>query len=79
MQKWEYCEIELYYGMGVYGKVWFYKPDGKHKEIQLEKYGAGIAQLGLDGWEIVAASNHAAFDQSANNTVSYMLKRPLPE
>ena len=78
MQKWEYCEIELSYGMGVTGKAWFYKADGKHKEVQFEKYGSGLAQLGLDGWEVVAASNHAAFGQSTNNTVSYILKRPLP-
>ncbi len=77
MQKWEYCEIELSYDMGVSGKGWIYKPDGKHKELQFQKYGAGLAQLGLEGWEIVASSNHAAFGQSKSNTVSYMLKRPI--
>jgi len=79
MTKWEYCEIELQYGGGVWGQGWFYHTDGKHKEFEAPKYGKIIADLGLQGWELVAASTHASFTQTHANTVSYIFKRPLPE
>lgn len=79
MQKWEYCEVELTYGGGVLGKMWFYQKDGKHKELNLQKYGATFAELGLDGWELVAASTHAAFGQRNANSVSYIFKRSIQD
>lgn len=61
------------------GQMWIYQSDGKHKEIQLQKYGAAFADLGLQGWELAAASTHAAFGQAKANTVSYIFKRPIQE
>ena len=77
MQKWEYCEVEVTYGGGVTAQMWFYKPDGKHKELTRLKYGITFAELGLEGWELVSASTHAAFGQAKTNTVSYIFKRPI--
>jgi hypothetical protein len=79
MQKWEYCELELTYGGGVSAQLWFYQVDGKHKEERNLKYGVALAKLGLQGWEVVAASTHAAFGQAKANTISYIFKRPIKE
>jgi hypothetical protein len=38
-----------------------------------------MAQLGLDGWELVAASSRAAFGQTHANSISYIFKWPVRE
>jgi hypothetical protein len=77
--KWEYCELEIQYLGIINAKFWFYKPDGKYEQKTVAKYGAFMAQLGLDGWELVASSSHAAFGQTHENSISYIFKRPLKE
>jgi hypothetical protein len=74
---WEYCELEIQYGGQITAQCWIYDPDGKHKELPVSKYGATMAQLGRDGWELVAASAHAAFGQRHENSISYIFKRSL--
>ena len=79
MQKWEYCELEIQYRGVLFAQFWIYRPDGKHEEKPVPKYGTLMAQLGLVGWELVTSSEHAAYGQSHENTVSYIFKRPLAE
>ncbi|HEY5156928.1 MAG TPA: hypothetical protein VII93_03060 [Anaerolineales bacterium] len=48
-EKWEYCELEIQYRGQLFAECWIYKPDGKHENKPVPKYGALMAQLGLDG------------------------------
>jgi len=77
MQKYEYIEIEvLYLNTGVQAKGWRFDKDGKHTSIPIDKYGQAFAQLGLDGWELVAGGSHAFFGKDSG-AVSYFFKRPI--
>ena len=76
-EKWEYCELEIQYGGIMVSEGWIYKADGEHEKMKIAKYGATMAQLGLDSWELVASSSHARFGQSHENSISYIFKRPF--
>lgn len=81
MPKWEYCEVEVTIGgpiTGVHGESTFFKPDGKHTEKK-EKYGALLAQLGLEGWEVVAASARIESGLGSKHKIDYLLKRPISD
>jgi hypothetical protein len=79
MHKWEYCELEVTIGgplTGVKGTLWFLKPDGRHEE-QSGKYGQLIAQLGQNGWELVAASARIETGLGSKHKINYVFKRQL--
>lgn len=57
--KWEYCELiylgdsEEEYRLNFYGVV-----GGQHHAIRATVRGQTIAQLGIEGWELVTSSMH---------------------
>jgi hypothetical protein len=69
MQKWEYCTLTAANtDKGEY-KLLFYSATIKQGFlIKQEAWGQAIAQLGLDGWEVVSVNGNNLF-----------FKRPLPE
>lgn len=81
MQMWEYCELELAFGgpiTGNKGTSWVLKSDGKH--IQTEgDYGKMVARLGLEGWEVAAASARIATGVTGKHKINYLFKRPVLE
>lgn len=79
IDKWEYCELEIQYRGVLLAECWIYKTDGNHIKVPVPKYGATMAQLGLDGWELAASSAHAAIGQSHENSISYIFKRLIKE
>ncbi len=77
MTKWEYCELEVSYGMNITCQGWIYRENGVHEILASGKYGAILASLGTQGWELVTSSSHAELLQSKTSTVSYLFKRPV--
>ncbi len=70
MTKWEYCVIDI--SPEGQAKVVYLKPAGqKHRAEKVEEIYQVLAELGLDGWELV----------SHTQTISeyYTFKRALPE
>jgi hypothetical protein len=83
MQKWEYCRLSNRYNDEPF-VLTFYRPTGV-AEVQVKRDKSKgdhddndgrarcLAQLGLDGWELVGVLAHAYYPQSP-----YMwFKRPL--
>jgi len=78
MQKWEYREVEVTIGgplTGVQGHGWVFKSDGKHVEMS-GKHGVLFAQLGQEGWELVAASARIETGLGSKHKINYVFKRP---
>ena len=76
MTKWEYCELEVGMSGGVGpARLWHYKADGNHLEGQ-GKLGVVVANLGLEGWELVVASARARVALEPDR-INYVFKRPL--
>lgn len=78
MTIWEYCELEVTIGgplTGVRGELTIFKADGKHEEKN-GKYGQLLAQLGAEGWEVVAASARTQTGLGGGHKINYILKRP---
>jgi len=65
MIKWEYCHIYD-------GKVYFLRQDGQRIEIKDKN----IAQLGQEGWEMVAVSYHSIRSDWEDN-FPVIFKRPV--
>ncbi|MGB6679968.1 MAG: hypothetical protein WBF08_01415 [Candidatus Bathyarchaeia archaeon] len=82
MQKWEYCRLSLHGQDPVKAKAVFYKTDGKNTvDISPELTAADdvrdaaatyMAKMGLDGWELVSAS-----DTIGALEIVFYFKRPL--
>ena len=80
MQQWEYCEVEVTIGgplTGIHAQMWIFKSSGKHLQDE-GKYGTLLAQLGEQGWEVVAASARTETGLGGKHKINYLLKRPLP-
>ena len=79
MTKWEYLEVQVVSTLGArHGDATLFKPDGKHIQ-KSEKFGVFIAQLGLEGWELVAASPRGDTGVGNSNKMNYIFKRPVKE
>jgi hypothetical protein len=82
MQKWEYCEVEVTYRGPVEGTIlsgWIYRIDKKHIEFGGE-FGAVLADLGLQGWEMVTSNARVNLGFGGNyHKINYLFKRPLEE
>lgn len=72
---WEYCEIEVTFGLSITASCWIYRPDGEHEVRTVGKFGAMIAQLGLEGWEMVSYNSRSDFGKSQSRIASYVFKR----
>lgn len=74
MTKWEYCEVEI---ILLENNLYYYKTDGKHVKVN-GKFGALVAQLGEDGWEMVTAAEWAGPGILKDRRVlSVFFKRPI--
>ena len=79
MTKWEYLEVQVVSTLtGVHGEATLFKPDGKHIR-KSEKFGTLVAQLGLEGWELMAASARGDTGTGNSHKMNYVFKRPLKE
>ena len=79
MQKWEYVELEVEIGgplSGTRAHLWRFNVDGKHGENS-GKYGTLIAQLGQEGWEMVASSARTDTGLGGKHKINYVFKRPV--
>jgi hypothetical protein len=72
MQQWEYCEV-AWMPKQVMIHVYSSRENGTYEGVQKpEEWGALLAQLGADGWELVGVVPTRA----ATHTL-YYLKRPI--
>ena len=79
MQQWEYVELEVIFGgpiTGAKGHIVWFKPDGKHSD-KTDEYGKIIAQLGVEGWEVVASSARTDIRFGGKDKINYIFKRPM--
>lgn len=79
MAKWEYCELEITIGgplSGVQGEATVFKAEGQHV-VKKGRYGVLLAELGADGWEVVAASARTEAGMGSKHKIDYLLKREL--
>lgn len=65
MTKWEYCAIKSDAGLK------YFSPSAEHTTEESNDIHQTIAQLGLDGWELVGLTQIAP-----SNAVVYYFKRP---
>lgn len=79
MTKWEYLEVQVVSALtGLHGEATWFKPDGQHVK-RSGKFGLLLAQLGMEGWEMVAASGRGETGVAHDRKMNYVLKRPLKE
>ena len=74
MTKWEYCEIEVTIGgpiSGMKAEGWKFNANGKHVKFK-GKHGTLFADLGLNGWEIVASSARISSGLSSKHKINYI-------
>jgi hypothetical protein len=72
MQKWEYCEVRsLIENNKPVIEMRLFTPDGP-ETTPIESASSTIAELGLDGWEMVSAYR---FEESAG----FVFKRPVED
>ena len=80
LTKWEYVEVIVQYGgplTGITGHLTYFKPDKTIFE-RTDKYHALMAELGLEGWELVS-STITPVNAIGNRQITHMFKRALPE
>ncbi|NDJ74961.1 MAG: hypothetical protein GYB65_01770 [Chloroflexi bacterium] len=77
IQRWEYCEIRQEIAQGVMHRqyILFYHADETPDPISITNREKAIAQLGLEGWEMVGTSGSFMQDSSGFRV---FFKRPLP-
>jgi hypothetical protein len=65
-QAWEYCEIRQEIAQGVMHRqyILFYRVGEACEEVTITNREAAIAQLGLEGWEMVGTMGSFATDSS---------------
>lgn len=75
-QRWEYCELRQEIAQGVMHRqyILFYKAGEPSEEINLTNREHAIAQLGLEGWEMVGTSGSFMHDSSG---FRIFFKRPI--
>ncbi len=79
--KWEYCEIEEDIGgpiTGVHGKVTRFHSDGKHTSKE-GNFGSILANMGEEGWEVVASNARIEAGLGQHHKINYLLKRLIEE
>jgi hypothetical protein len=79
MTKWEYVEVQVVSSLsGPQGEATMFKPDGSHIK-RTDKFGLLLAQLGLEGWELVAACMRQEGAIAAIPKMNYTFKRAVKE
>jgi hypothetical protein len=75
-QLWEYCEIRQEIAQGVMHRqyILFYHVGEPSEEINITNRDNAVAQLGLEGWEMVGTSGSFTHDSSG---FRIFFKRPL--
>ncbi len=75
--QWEYCELRQEIAQGVMHRqyILFYRVGEAAEEIGVTNREAAIAQLGLEGWEMLGTSGSFTQDSSG---FRIFFKRPLP-
>jgi hypothetical protein len=76
-QPWEYCELRQEIAQGVMHRqyILFYKVSGNpNEEVTVTNREHAIAQLGIEGWEMVGTSGSFTHDSSG---FRIFFKRPL--
>jgi hypothetical protein len=77
MTKWEYVELQVVSTLtGLHADATLFKPDGKHIQ-RSDKFGVLLAQLGADGWEVVAVSPRGETGVAHDRKMNYVLKREM--
>jgi len=79
--KWEYCELEITIGgplSGIQAQTTIFRSNGEYTENR-GRYGMLLAQLGEEGWEVVAASARIETGLGSKHKINYLLKRPIQE
>lgn len=63
---WEYCELRQEIAQGVMHRqyILFYHPGAPSTEVTVTHRDSAIAQLGLEGWEMVGTVGSFATDSS---------------
>lgn len=76
MQKWEYCELRQEIAQGVMHRqyILFYRAGEPADEAPISNRENAIAQLGLEGWEMIGTSGD--FTQDSSGFRLYF-KRPI--
>ena len=75
-QPWEYCELRQDIAQGVMHRqyILFYRAGEPSREMTVTNRESAIAQLGLEGWEMVGTSGSFMHDSSG---FRIFFKRPL--
>lgn len=75
-QAWEYCELRQEITQGVMHRqyILFYHAEAPTEEIAVTSREKAVAQLGLEGWEMVGTSGSFTQDSSG---FRLFFKRPL--
>lgn len=76
MQRWEYCELRQEITQGVMHRqyILFYRAGRPSEEVNFAHRDSAIAQLGLEGWEMVGTVGSFAQDSPGFRV---FFKRPL--
>lgn len=76
LQRWEYCELRLEIAQGVLHRqyILFYRAGEPAQEMSITSRERAVAQLGLEGWEMVGTSGSFMADSSG---FYIFFKRPL--
>lgn len=74
-QIWEYCELRQEIAQGVMHRqyILFYRVGEAAEEVTIINRESAIAQLGLEGWEMVGTSGSFMHDSSG---FRFFFKRP---
>jgi hypothetical protein len=74
--KWEYCELRLDITQGVMHKQYisFYKVNGDPETVSITTREHAIAQLGMEGWEMVGTAGSLMGDGGG---LMFFFKRPV--
>lgn len=75
-QRWEYCELRQEITQGVMHRqyILFYRASEPSEEVSLTNREHAIAQLGLEGWEMIGTSGSFMVDSSG---FRIFFKRPV--
>jgi hypothetical protein len=75
-QAWEYCELRQEIAQGVMHRqyILFYQAGEQAKQVNITNRENAIAQLGQEGWEMVATSGSFMHDSSG---FRIFFKRPV--
>lgn len=81
MQKWRYAEVEVRIGGPLSGTtcdLTIFRSDEKH-ERRSGKLGKIMADMGENGWELVASSARTETGLGGAHKINYMFKCPIDD